>query len=180
MATRDEGKAQDLACRDTELQAPTGRLTTGGNVRSQRELRSLVFSGLKGLTLAGRFEVLELLGFGGMGAVFHVRDNKPDTTKERGGRFRSTHDEYALKVYIPILGLAGPGTSRPLTSRRRLHQGTRFVREFRMGQRNLSSSGRVARTYDFATTSVRLPDFPELQAAAAEYAVLTGKAALAS
>jgi serine/threonine protein kinase len=180
MKTRDDGCKGDLAHTDTHVQAQSARLGTGAQLRSQRELRSSVFSGLTGQTLAERFEVLELLGFGGMGAVYHVRDTKPDTNKERGGRFRSAHDEYALKVYIPILELAGPGTSRPFTSRRRLHQGIRFVREFRMGQRDLSSSGRVARTYDFATTSIRLPELPELHAAAVEYAALTGKASIAA
>jgi serine/threonine protein kinase len=116
-----------------------------------------VYSALVGQTVHDRFLVLQLLGHGGMAAVYHVLDTRPDLTQSPG-RFRSADDQYALKLFAP--GMPQPGAGPTVYVPLNKYAGPRaqrFVREFRMGQRRLSTSGRIVSTFHFGATDVALP-----------------------
>ncbi len=95
-----------------------------------------------GRRIADRFEVLDVLGHGGMGGVVRVRDTRPPADRAPGGRFRTANDEYALK-------LLGGGDGSRTSGHERSSPTWRFVREYRMGLRKLSRSGRAVRSYDY-------------------------------
>jgi serine/threonine protein kinase len=117
-----------------------------------------VYSALVGQIVHDRFLLLQLLGHGGMAAVYHVLDTRPDLTQAPGGRFRSTDDQYALKLFAPEIRQPGPDPTVQVPLNKYAGARTqRFVREFRMGQRRLSTSGRIVTTFHFGATDVALP-----------------------
>jgi serine/threonine protein kinase len=128
---------------------------TPGRVDAMAWLRPLV-----GTVLGERFLVLDVLGQGGMGGVLHVRDVRPPADRAPGGRFRSASDEYALKL------LKHDGSAISASGSGPTHSGWRFIREYRMGLRKLSRSGRAVRSYELGTVDLAraaraLPSPPE-------------------
>ena len=142
---------------DTEAEddpTRTGSVATLSTVDVVPRARGMDGSGwlrpLVGTRMSDRFEVLDVLGQGGMGGVLRVRDTRPPPDRAPGGRFRSANDEYALKILKHVVDLAASGASGSGPTQ----AGWRFVREYRMGLRKLSRSGRAVRSYEFGTADL--------------------------
>src|SRR5262249_51510828 len=119
---------------------------SGSGPRGREDVTSWL-DPLVGAVIAERFAVLDVLGAGGMGGVLRVRDTRPLTERAAGGRFRSANDEYALKLLRrdPEPVESGSGVTAA---------GWRFIREYRMGLRRLSGSGRAVRSYELGTADL--------------------------
>jgi len=98
-----------------------------------------------GQCLDGRFEIVRLLGRGGGGMVFHVRDLAP-TEPPHLQEARPAQDEYALKL---LLNSSLPGTSQMSYRNQSL---LRIIREYRLGSRMRDS--RLVRAHLFGATAL--------------------------